>query len=142
MDPEHWFQAFSLDCLQVGEKKSLAIVGDKIFFITGERESGIFLKVISRLAADSSQPRLLKTLADQEDQARGVFMVACDKLLAILINAEFRTGKVSLWNGPEETWLMDLDISTMITYGRRFRVEYRCEQELNGRLGCRQLVIL
>jgi hypothetical protein len=114
MDPEHWFQAFSRDCLQVGEKKSLAIVGDKIFFIAGERESGtIFLKVISRLTADG-HPRHLKTLADQEDQARGVFMVACDKLLAILINTELRKGKISLWNGPEETWLMDLDISTMI----------------------------
>jgi hypothetical protein len=43
-----------------------------------------------------------------------VQIVAWDNLLAVLFNGSTEKGKLFLWDGKEETWLEDIDISLII----------------------------
>ena len=111
-------QGVSLDCLIREIRMCLAIMSDKIFFIARDwRHFLSLLKVINRLEADS-QPRVLKILTDKKYQVPVVSIVVYDRLLAILRSNDVHLmAKVSLWNGSEETRIIDLDISSISPQG-------------------------
>ena len=97
----------------------VGIMTDKLFFATADEENQVFLKVINRREPEC-QERILKTFApwemnedDEEMDAVNIHMVCCENLLVVLF---FETGQVSLWDGENETWLADLDISSVITH--------------------------
>jgi len=97
--------------MEYGQRIPVGIMSDKLFFATANEEKMVSIKVINRLEPES-QPRVLKTLAVQqndENDELNVHMVCCENLLVVLV---FGTGPVSLWNGKNETWLADLDISS------------------------------
>jgi hypothetical protein len=100
-------------------RKTVGIMTDKLFFSTTDEEKQVSLKVINRQEPEC-QERILKTLApqqidedDEEMVAVDVDMVCCENLLVVLV---FETGQVSLWDGKNETWLADLDISSVFTH--------------------------
>jgi hypothetical protein len=103
----------------------VGIMTDKLFFATADEENQVFLKVINRREPECEE-RILETFApqqideddedeenDEEMEAVNIHMVCCENLLVVLV---LETGQVSLWDGKNETWLADLDISSVITH--------------------------
>jgi hypothetical protein len=116
-------RGFSVRPIDYTNRIPVGIMADKLFFATADEEKQVSLKVINRQEL-GCQERILKTLAplqrndyDYEDgekmDAVNVDMVCCENLLVVLV---FETGRVSLWDGKNETWLADLDISSVITH--------------------------
>ncbi len=99
-----------------GKGIPVGIMADKLFFATANEEKQVCLKVINRLKPEC-EPRLLETPAEQRNASLecglDVQMVSCENLLVVLV---YEGGQVSLWNGKEETWLSDLDLSVHIPY--------------------------
>jgi len=101
-------------------RNPVGIMTDKLFFSTADEEKQVFLKVINRQEPECLE-RILKTLVPQQSNdydnsdcsAVNVHMVCCENLLVVLV---VETGQVSLWDGKNETWLADLDISSVITH--------------------------
>jgi hypothetical protein len=122
----------------------VGIMTDKLFFATADEEKQVSLKVINRQEPEC-QERILKSLApqqktdydnsdcsdDYEDwekiDAVNVQMVCCENLLVVLV---FETGQVSLWDGKNEAWLADLDISSVITHNPFLTYELTVSKDL------------
>jgi hypothetical protein len=102
----------------------VGVMVDKLFFATADKEKQqVSLKVVNRLEPDC-QAKIIKIIVVQfEDD--NVQMVCCENLLVVLF---FETGQVSLWDGKNETWLADLDISLGIPNNDHF---YSHEVTLN-----------
>jgi len=113
---------FSALPIRMSGRIPVGIMSDKLFFATANEENMVYIKVINRLELES-QPRMLKTLAAKNLY---VHMVCCENLLVVLVN----TNQVSLWNGKNETWLADLDISSIIPDDYLYACEVTVSKDL------------
>jgi hypothetical protein len=121
-------RGFSQLSMDYGQRRiPVGVMADKLFFATADEEKQVSIKVINREEPEC-QPRTLRTLAphrnnededdeedeeDEEMEALNVHMVCCENLLVVLV---FETAQISLWDGKNETWLFDLDISSVIPH--------------------------
>jgi hypothetical protein len=119
----------SQDCLEGKNVKISATVSDKIIYRVIDNDSKVSLHVINRLDS-CKQSKVLALPIEQQERRQllrdlhmgSVQIVGWDNLLAVLFNGSTEKGKLFLWDGKEETWLEDIDISLMIQNCQAFDI--------------------